>query len=616
MAPHRYRWRDLGALLVLFVSAVVINGYIVGLDDHPIHIAYLFRQMDPSYLRGDLLVDAGSTHLSWFWILQAPLVDTFGLEPTYFVLQMLAWLAMLAGLIQLARAMAPLPDARFVGWFACIGAILPVSVFGGILRTDALLLNRSIVLGGELVALALAVRGRAFTSLLLIGLLGNVHLTTAFHTGTVAGCILIFQPRRWPLLGRAVAGGALGLLPLVVMALRAHSPAGEGLDYASWRAAVELAWPLHHFIGWMNLVDFLPLVVATCTLLSAWRRTGATHWLAIWTAVVGLCVANSILTEVLHLRIGTMLHLYESGRLLDYAHLVATPVVFLSSWNGTRREAIGGALVLVAAFVSGVSAGEVGEPYSTMQWTVAVITLLGTALLWRRSDETSPTSRWIPPAWSALVVAVSIAAFYRWNYYPSWGAFDPRMDRISDPGLWCRSEFEPFDAPLPDDQICGLSLIAWARHGLPADAIVAAPPFFTHPIGGLRIRARRSLLVTFKDGGEATFDPVFAARWIERIRAISGETGRSIGDIGDGNKSRDPFARMATLRARYDAGDAARFLELQQRYGVTHVICQRTSACGELGFPVVYEDQAWRVFQMPARHDEPAAPGSPPLEPL
>ena len=130
MRPRVTWLSSAGGLLALLISALLCNGYSIGLADHFIHLPYLLRVMDPGYLRGDLLVETAKHHISLFWMLQAPVVETFGLEPTYLVLQLVSWLVMLAGLVSLARTLVPAEHGRLAGWLACIPAVLVPIVFG------------------------------------------------------------------------------------------------------------------------------------------------------------------------------------------------------------------------------------------------------------------------------------------------------------------------------------------------------------------------------------------------------------------------------------------------------------------------------------------------------
>ena len=100
-------------------------------------------------------------------------------------------------------------------------------------------------------------------------------------------------------------------------------------------------------------------------------------------------------------------------------------------------------------------------------------------------------------------------------------------------------------------------------------------------------------MTTFKDGGEATFDPVFAGTWRERLSALTGGipplTELSVAAY---------FQRLGMLMDNYAKGDEARFRAVKARFGATHVLCERMSACGNLHFPIVYEDAFWRLFEI------------------
>jgi hypothetical protein len=583
---------SVGGLLVLLAAALVCNGYSIGLADHFIHLPYLLRAMDPGYLHGDLLVESAERHLSLFWILQAPVVETFGLEPTYLVIQLASWLMMLAGLVSLARALAPAEHGRLAGWLACIPAVLVPVVFGWIRSFDNHVLNRTIVMGGELFALALAIRGRGFASFLLIGVLVNIHATTAVHTAAFAGCLIFVHPDRWWQIARAFAGLVIGALPLIVMTLaqRGAGAAAMGLDYAAWRDVVELHFPFHHFVAWMDSRQAASLIIATVALVAAWRKTGNPAWASMLVAMLVLTVGNLVATEVLHLRIGTVLHLYEAGRLLTYLGFVAAPVVLIAARADSRRTWVASIGLLVAVIAHGLLSQQFSFVFDNACMVLAVASAAALSVPCAHADR---GPRRLPPAWSALVAALALSAFASYLRGDENG-FGYRLTDVRRGEAWSRSDFTPPDSPLPIDVINGMPLMRWARANLPVDAIVVTPPFLVHPLTNFRFHARRSLLVTHKDGGEATFDSVFAKRWHERMEAILGEipAPREYG--------RDGFAaRRREMHRRYNDGDEARFRSLGARFGVTHGLCPRAARCGALDFPIVYEDAAWRVFEIP-----------------
>jgi hypothetical protein len=587
----RVAWSiSVGGLLVFLASALLGNGYSIGLIDQFIHLPYLLRAMDPGYLPGDLLVESAERHLSLFWILQAPLVETFGLEPTYLVIHLASWLMMLAGLVSLARALAPAEHGRLAGWLACIPALLVPVAFGLIPSFDNLVLNRTLVMGGELFALALAIRGRGFRSFLLLGVLVNIHATTAVHTAAFAGCLLLVRADRWRQIARAFAGLVIGALPLIVMTLaqRGADASAVGLDYAAWREVVELHFPFHHFVAWMDSRAAASLIIATVALVAAWRKTGNPAWASMLAAMLVLAVGNLVATEVLHLRIGTVLHLYEAARLLTYLSFVAAPVVFIATRADSRLTWVASIGLLAAVIAHGLLSQQFSVVYDSACMVLAVASA---AVLSVPTAHAVRQPRRLPPAWSALVAALALSAFA--SHLRVDDGFGYRVTDVRRSEYWSRSEFTPFDSPLSMDVINGMTLMRWARENLPVDAIVVTPPFFMHPLGNFRFHARRSLLVTHKDGGEATFDPVFAQRWRERMEAILGEIPAPPAYSLDGFS-----ARLRELHRRYHDGDEARFRSLRTRFGATHGLCPRAARCGALDFPVVYEDAAWRVFEI------------------
>lgn len=582
---------EVGALVVLVIAALVANGYHIGLGDHFIHLPFLARAMDPDFLPGDLVVEAGTHHKSLFWILQVPIVKTFGLEPTYFAIHLASLAAMFAGLVSLARATAPAEHARLVGWLGCIAAMLAPNVFGGIRSMDNHVLNRTVVMGGELFALAYALRGRGFASLLLCGLLVNIHATTAVHTAAFAGSVLLVQPDRWRQIGRGAVAIILGASPLIIMALAGGAgPDAAKLDYASWRAAVELHWPFHHFVDWMDFRIFASLVIALVALAAAWRRTGNLVWVLMIAAMLVLVGGNFVATEVLELRAGTVLHLYEAGRVLTYLSFVAAPVVLVAT-RSDRLHVFGAAWLLLAAVILHALLSVLSVVWQdALAVTLAVIAGVVLCIPWP-ARERAP--RRLPPAWSALVLVV-VLALVAHEHRGADAGIGYHLGEVERDEKWTRFDYSPVTSRLPIEVIDGTALMIWARTNLPHDAVVATPPFFLHPLGNFRFRTGRSLFVTHKDGGEATFDDAFAREWQSRMTAVLG----AIPPVGETERN-GFFVRWRQMHQLYNEGDEVRFRALR-RLGVTHVLCPREVTCGSLRFPIVYEDAAWRLFTIPA----------------
>lgn len=575
----------------LVAAALVTHGYAVGVHDHNIHLVFLKRALDETFLRGDLLADAAPRHASFFWRLQVPLVARFGLEPTYFALYLLSWAATFGGLICLARDLAPRGsehEGRRAGWVACALAVLGAPTFAAIHTFDNHVLNRTVALGPELFALALAARGRAVASLFALGLLCNVHVTTAAHGAVLATCALAVDRDRWRKLGIGVASFALGASPLL-FAHFAAAPAGAA--YPRWREAVTIAFPFHHFLDWMAFWQWLALAVPLAFVGAALRLRFDARFAALAGGVVLLVIANAVATEVLHLRVGVMLHLYEATRFLNYLAFIAFGRVILHFARTPGRRALAAVLatLTVGYLVGDISrAEEITWPIDTV-CGVALVVLLGAVAL---TAPREPLAAAPPPRARWLVLATALAALLTRSRQGDDALISPRLD--APLGTLCTEELPEAERTRPPREACGFALMDWARDALPRDARVVLPPYFVHPLTGFRYRAERVALVTFKDGGEATFDDVFAREWMDRIAALAGPISAAPpGDpIGEGFDT-----TFQQIQSGYASIDATRLAAVRDRYGMTHAVCVRSAACGG-DLPVVYEDGVFKIVQL------------------
>lgn len=575
----------------LVAAALWANGYYVGLDDHAIHLVFLERTRDAGFLPGDLLADAAPHHASFFWILQAPLVDLIGVEALYVVVHVLSWLAMFAGLAAMARALAPQLDRRHVAWLACVPAVMAPLTFGGIVSFDALMLNRTVVIGGELAVLALAARGRGVAALALAGALANLHATTALHTAVLAGALLLLRPDRWRLLAVGGAACALAAAPLVLLVLLGHRPPSPPLPYEAWRTAVEIHYPFHHFVGWWGIGDAVALLIPTVAILSAFRHTRERAWLALLAAAYGLGVANAIATEVLHLRLGTLLHLYEVGRLLTYVGLAAAAVVYLQTRASPPRHRLAG-VVLALAVLGHAMWSQQWEGQTDLRWGLIAM-IAGIALL--LPERTAARRAALPWLGSIAPMLLAVAALYTHHLRGRFASIALTAEDAALARGYCDMEVSAANAAAPRPDLCGVSVTRWARANLPPTARVSMPPYFMHPLVGFRTSAYRSTLVTFKDGGESTFDDGFARAWMERMSSALGgppelPPRRSSAFWGSLWGRVEQFLRPARARVERQAA----------RFGVTHLLCER-HRCGPLPWPKVYEDGAFEVWAVSAR---------------
>lgn len=134
-------------------------------------------------------------------------------------------------------------------------------------------------------------------------------------------------------------------------------------------------------------------------------------------------------------------------------------------------------------------------------------------------------------------------------------------------------------------------MTAWAREHLPTRAVVAPPPYMNHALTAFRWSARRSIVATWKDGSEGSFNVAYAAELTERILALSGRSDLTIRNVSNVRR-----AAPDTVLAGYAETDAPRFRSLARRFVATHAIVESTARQPHL--PLLYADKYFRLYEI------------------
>ena len=213
-------------LLGLQVAAwFLINGYHFGLQDQSIHLPYLMRAVDPSFLRGDPLVDASTYHPSFFWKFQALCVPYVSVESLYLGIHVLSVAAMLAGTAALAQALLDGKQGQWAAMVAPCLVLLSKPTIAAIRMMDSMVLNRTVVLGPHLFALALAIQRRYLAAFAVVGLAFLVHPTTSLHVAFLiwVAALCDGERRRDALLGPLLCMAVASPLLLFMLSHRSLS---------------------------------------------------------------------------------------------------------------------------------------------------------------------------------------------------------------------------------------------------------------------------------------------------------------------------------------------------------------------------------------------------------
>ena len=541
----------LGAFGVYVLCWFFANGYYFGIADHAIHLPYLLRTMDPSYLIGDPLVDQVRYHPSYFWTVQRPLLRVMPIETLYLLLQALSIAVMLGGAMALARRLHPGPHGE---WVAAVTAslVLPIHTLVELRRTlELVVLNRTVVVGVLLYALALGASSRYHLAFLIAGLAFLIHPNSAAQVAVLlfVAAVLDRERRRAALTGPLVF--VLAASPLVVRILM--SGAAGGVPFPApdeyWRIVrvrsshhdFPLNWPAFQ---WLILFWFFALLGAALRYHVPRRVVPYLAGLAL------LCTGQVVAVELLRVPAVQHMHLWGSLEFLCYIVAVCTAGWLVGTWEWPPRR-------VPAALLSAVGFAFAG---------LGIVRFLGVLLsLFQR--KTYREVQVPPPAWLMPALAVAVALLLRVTGQSA--------------------GFHPALSGLP-----GQALVDWAREHLPPGARVATPPTGRGPVESFRYGARRAIVGNFRDGGEASFSLAYALEWRARMEALCG-----CDPFGERAGRRNLSANAARVVAQgFANADAARFRSVASRFGATHAVTE--SSAPKLDLPLEYEDAEYRLYRI------------------
>ncbi|AKQ64716.1 hypothetical protein A176_001628 [Myxococcus hansupus] len=564
---------------VLFLGAwLLINGYEFGTLDHAIHLPYVLRAQAPDFLPGDPLVEAGSHHPSLLWTWLAWGTQWLPIEPLYFALHLASALGLFWGTVCLARALYPGRLGRWAAALAPAVMVAPKLTLTWIPTFDNHLLNRTLALGPELLALALAASGRFRAAFLLTGAVFILHPTTASHTALLVWFAALMDRRHHRALFTGPLFFLLGASPLLAQMLFRGSHGGVPFPAPEdWMHLNRLQLFFHHFPSTWTFEDNWERLAPLVFVLGAWQARVLPRAAAgfILGALVA-CIAGWVGLEWLHHPAALQLHLQQASRLMNFVAAVCGAAWVAKTWVWSLRRPPFAALALVAY---------------VLDYNPAILILGLLALVLGRGPERDVAS---PPRWAPAAAVFGIVA-----------------------SMWVTAQLLDWHVPAVQvrfDELPGSRVMAWSRENLPEDAVVVTPPYFTHAMAAYRYGARRQVLANYKDGSEVSFSMSFLRQWRERMEALC--DCKPFDTAPDASSLQAWLSSQDAVLAGYRNADAARFLELARRFGATHAVVERSEqeeehrmplppgatppAVAQPDLPLLYQDDEFSVYRIDA----------------
>jgi len=566
------------------VASFIVNGYRFGVSDHAVHLPFLLRTLDPSYLVGDPAVDALAYHPTLFWDLQAPLISWISIENLYVAIHVTSLATLYAGVRALGRALFPGDQGS---WAVAITPALVVInhwTLAGIMSMDAQVLNRTVSLGPLLYALALGARGAHLRGFAVAGLTFWVHPTTALHAVVLLWCV-VWVPRVSHRRVRAAILGPIVFLiaasPLIVKMVSHHSTAGVPFPGPpEWWDFVRLTMYFHIYpfdnpwvVGRFAVLYGLVFLVVGRHFIPSTAR-------AYLLGIAVCCAAGFLGTGLLRIPQVVFLHLWESIRFLVFIAAACCAAWVVSNWHGARdRRTRVASVLFVLAFAIDLPFVMGSAQHSFLVYEVfTVSSLVVCSVLAYVARNPGPAPHTRPPPWwlgSGLVAAAVLLRLVVGSL------------TSSHPGV-IQHRF----ADGPED----VALEVWCREHLPADALVMLPLEWGTFIS-FRYGARRAVFVTLKDGPESVFDLDYNQTYRRRVEAACDCNPFDLTHYGDQVGWARQSMESDLIRHGVERLTGARARRLFRDFGVTHIVAAASQPLTDLG-EIVYRDPRYAVVHI------------------
>jgi hypothetical protein len=422
MTGQTLRLRTGRTLPLLFTALAVPLAYVLrfghgfGFSDQDEFLPWLLARMQPGVLVQDWFVStqqAGFNVRSGFVTLLEIPSRLFGIEPVVETVYLLAGVALVVAVFEIARALGAGNLAAALGTLLVV-AITPRWTLGGNAAASTMLVPSLLAWALSLWAVASCLKRRYSVAGILVGLAAWIQILVAAQTGGILlAALLLTGPAARRQLPRFVIP-ALGLaLPVVVLI----AMAGTGLPADSFDVLSRIRAPHHYLPSAFPISDYAQL--ALLGIGGAWslrqtrlRRKAAANRLIGWIlGGVGFAVALGITAWLLNWHFVLSLQPFKAtvlGQVLLTASIVGLlPDWKLPAWAWTLGVAV--AAVAWVAVLTGIRVDE--RPH--FRGTESV-----DAADWLRANSPADAIVAVPPSFSGFRFRAGRAVVVNFKAYP------------------------------------------------------------------------------------------------------------------------------------------------------------------------------------------------------
>jgi hypothetical protein len=530
--------------LTLFI--LLTYGYYFGTFDQASHIPFLKKTIDTSLFPRDHFFDLRSSHYSYFWLFFIPFYKSKLLEVAMFVVYILTTYLTFWALWNISKTLF---SNTLTSLLVVVSAAFPHIGFCGFSLFEFSMLNRTVVLPFEIIALNLYLKKKYWISFFILGVLYNFHALSVHFILAMIGVDIIvklFKKRDVrPII--ALPLFFISALPVFVWKF-GHS----GVQFTAakeWFHLLEASTFFHLF-------HFVSLTYPVVNLLTAGGVS----------AIILFFIAKKSLPKnEMH---ETILHFVWGGIIVLFIQLIASNIYPSTIIIEAQIMRIG---IFISLFSYIYVSHMIGRGYKSKYHFICFATalilsfsplfLLISLLFWniKRVQVLK------------IVTVVTVGIFIT-------TLFILLSLHIAQPGI----HIYPQKTAFYDAQM-------WAKTHTSKNTRFLTPPakWWLYDIEW-RVISERSTVCALSELLEAAFDPTYIRYWKPRFEdvapgALAQFKGNYLNNIDIANKA-------------FYANSTNRFIYLAKKYNVSYLVVEKKYA---YKLPLVYQNSEYAIYSLP-----------------
>lgn len=547
LCERSYIYRH-GLFLLATLFVICAYGYYFGTFDQASHIPFLKKSIDPSLFPSDRFFDLRNSHYSYFWLLFIPFYKAGILEISMFIAHILATYLTFWALWNLGKTLF---KNALTSVLVVVSSALPHIGFSGFPLFEFSLLNRTVALPFELIAITYYLKRNYLVSFLLLGILYNLHVLSVHFILAMIGIDFIFSMKenkdKTIQILKAAPLFIVCALPLFIWKL-GHSGVMFIQD-KEWYSILNNALFFHLF-------NFVSIANPIVTLLTAGGLAAIAIFFAIHKTKIG----------GLHV---VMAHFMYAGILILISQLFATylyPSTIL----------IQSQVIRVGIFISLFAYLYLADYCASwLHKSPPVFIFLTSALMFSFSPLFALMSLLFVKRLNSPKQLIVGSLFSLGLFLTILGIL--LFQNLARPtiSIW------PEKTPFYDVQL-------WAKNNTPKDAIFITPPskWWLYDVEW-RVISERSTVSTLSELLEAAFDPSYIHYWKPRFEDIAPKALVQF--------KGDYLSNFKIANKAYYKNNTERFLYLAKKYNASYLVGEKKYT---YHLPIVYTNKEYTVYSL------------------